>query len=48
VQPVHQLGVAGRPIVSGHSAAFLSHLEMPDLTRLAGRLASATRRSTVP
>ena len=48
VQPVHQLGVAGRPIVRGHSAAFLSTLEMPDLTRLAGRLASAKRRSTVP
>ena len=48
VQPVHQLGVAGRPIVRGHSAAFLSHLAMPDLTCLAGCLASAKRRSTVP
>jgi hypothetical protein len=48
VQPVHQLGVAGGPIVSGHSAAFLWNLEMPDLTRLAGRLTRARRTRAIP
>ena len=42
VQPVHQLGVAGGPIVRGHSAAFLWNLEMRDLTRPISRLASAS------
>ena len=42
VQPVHQLGVAGGPIVRGHSAAFLWDLEMRDLTRPLSRLASAS------
>jgi hypothetical protein len=48
VQPVHKLGVAGDPIVRGHSAAFFWSLEMPDLTRLAGRLARARRTRAVP
>ena len=42
VQPVYQLGVAGGPIVRGHSAAFLWDLEMRDLTRPLSRLASAS------
>ena len=42
VQPVHELGVAGGPIVRGHSAAFLWDLEMLDFTRPLSRLASAS------
>src|SRR5712691_8440162 len=41
VQPVHELGVAGGPVVRGHSEAFLWNLKMPALTRPVWSLASA-------
>jgi hypothetical protein len=41
VQPVHEFGVAGGPIIRGHTAAFLSDLEIWDRTCPLGRLASA-------
>jgi hypothetical protein len=48
VQPVHQFGVAGGPIVREHSTTFHWNLEMPDLTHLGGRLARARRTRAVP
>src|SRR5215470_18280148 len=47
VQPVHQFGVAGGPIVREHSTTFHCNLEMPDLTHLGGRLARARRTRAV-
>src|SRR5215510_7597936 len=43
LQPVHEFGVTGSPVVRMHSETFLSGLEMPDLTRPTSRLASARR-----
>jgi len=48
VQPVHQFGVAGGPIVREHSTTFHWNLEMPDLTHLGGRLARVRRTSAMP
>ncbi len=43
LQPVHQFGVAGCPIVRGHCVSFRCDLGIAHRTRSAGRLASARR-----
>jgi len=42
VQPVHEFGMAGGPIIEGHRAAFLSDLARVNCTCLLWRLASVS------